>query len=88
MNESISDTGRRMLARENVVQPMAAHECAQTAAMLARAFRDNPGMVAVLKGDGAVGANLDNALNRMNDESAATTRVLDPDLGSRVDKTA
>ena len=42
----------------------------------------------VLKGDGAVGANLDNALNRMNDESAATTRVLDPDLGSRVDKTA
>lgn len=42
-----------MLARENVVQPMAAHECAQTAAMLARAFRDNPGMVAVLKGDGA-----------------------------------
>jgi ribosomal protein S18 acetylase RimI-like enzyme len=42
-----------MLAREAVAQPMAAHECAQTAAMLARAFRDNPGMVAVLNGDDA-----------------------------------
>lgn len=32
---------------------MAAQECAQTAAMLARAFRDNPGVIALLNGDGA-----------------------------------
>jgi hypothetical protein len=42
----------------------------------------------VLKGDGAAGATLGSALNKMDDQSAATTRVLDPDLGSIVDKTA
>jgi hypothetical protein len=42
----------------------------------------------VLKGDGAAGANLESALHKMDDESAAKTRVLDPDLGAVVDKTA
>lgn len=42
----------------------------------------------VIRGDGAAGANLDTALQHMNDQSAAQTRILDPDLGSIVDKTA
>ena len=42
----------------------------------------------VIQGDGTAGAKLDSALDHMDRESAMKTRVLDPDLGSMVDKTA
>jgi hypothetical protein len=42
----------------------------------------------VLEGTAASGASIDSALKRMDDESQATVRALEPDVAHQVDKTA